>query len=94
MEQTVTVVPEAGLHARPASKFVQTANRYDADLRVGVPGGEEVDARSMLSVTSLGVEHGENVRLVAEGDDAEAALEALADVLSTPESDGDTAEEP
>lgn len=88
-ERIVTVVPEAGLHARPASKFVETANEYDCDLEVGAANdGDLVNARSMLAVTSLGVGHDEQVRLVAEGDDADIALDALEDVLSTPE-DGD-----
>ena len=87
MERVVSVVPEAGLHARPASQFVETATEYDAETRVGpaADGADLVDARSMLAVTSLGVGHGEEVRLVAEGDDAEAALDALETVLSTPE---------
>ncbi|RJT00204.1 MULTISPECIES: phosphocarrier protein HPr [Halococcus] len=84
-ERTVTVVPEAGLHARPASEFVQTANEYDCDIEVGPVDGDLVDARSMLAVTSLGVGHDEEVRLVAEGEDEEAALDALETVLSTPE---------
>ncbi|MFC7071048.1 HPr family phosphocarrier protein [Halobaculum lipolyticum] len=86
MERTVTVVPEAGLHARPAAAFVRTANEFDATVEIGRAGAAEtVDARSMLSVTALGVEHGDEVRLVAEGDDAGAALDALEAVLSTPE---------
>jgi phosphocarrier protein HPr len=90
----VTVVPEAGLHARPASKFVQTANEFDSDIEVvptdgdGTPEGDPVDAHSMLGVTSLGVAHGEQVKLTAEGEDADAALDALETSLSTPE-DGD-----
>ena len=92
-ERIVTVVPEAGLHARPASKFVETANEYDCDLEVGAANdGDLVNARSMLAVTSLGVGHDEQVRLVAEGDDADVALDALENVLSTPEDgDGETA---
>lgn len=89
MERVVEVVPEAGLHARPAAKFVETANEYDADITVAPvedgESGEAVAASSMIAVTSLGVKNGEEVRLVAEGEDAEAALDALEDVLSTPE---------
>lgn len=88
-ERVVTVVPEAGLHARPASQFVETANEFDCDLQVAAAtnenGSEPVNARSMLGVTSLGVGHDEQVRIIAEGDDADAALDALEDVLSTPE---------
>ncbi|PSP31330.1 HPr family phosphocarrier protein [Halobacteriales archaeon QH_10_67_22] len=88
MERTVEVVPEAGLHARPASKFVQTANTFDAEVTVGRAGDEKLVAgNSMLSVTGLNVEHGESVRIVAEGPDAAAALDALAELLSTPVED-------
>lgn len=85
-ERVVTVVPEAGLHARPAAKFVETANEYDCEITIGpAEDGDLVDARSMLAVTSLGVESGGDVRLHAEGEGSEAALDALAEVLSTPE---------
>lgn len=84
MERRVTVVPEAGLHARPASKFVETASEFDARVTVGPPDEAAVDARSMLAVTGLGVEHGDDVVLVAEGEEAEAALDALERVLTTP----------
>jgi len=73
MERTVTVVPEAGLHARPASKLVQTANRFDADVSIGrANDGDDglVRADSMLSVSGLNVGHGESVRVVAEGAEA------------------------
>lgn len=90
MERTVSVVPDAGLHARPASRFVQTANEFEADITVAPADGrtDPANARSMLAVTGLNVEHGESVRLVAAGDDAAAALDALESVLSTPEGDG------
>ncbi|WP_101297402.1 phosphocarrier protein HPr [Halegenticoccus soli] len=87
MDRIVTVVPEEGLHARPAAKFVETAGEYDAAVTIApVDGdGDPVDASSMLAVTGLGVKSGEDVRLVAEGDDAGAALDALEEILSTPE---------
>ncbi len=83
MERTVTVVPEAGLHARPASRFVTTANEFEADVTVGLADSDPVNARSMLSVTTLNARKGDDVRLVAEGEDAEDALDALEDVLTT-----------
>lgn len=86
-ERVVTVVPEDGLHARPAATFVETANEYDADVTVAPVDGDAVDAASMLAVTSLGVASGDDVRLVADGDDAAAALDALEDVLTTPEAE-------
>jgi phosphocarrier protein len=87
MERTVEVVPEAGLHARPASKFVQTANGFDAEVSIGrAENGDDglVSANSMLSVSGLNVQHGDAVRIVAEGPDAAEALDALAAILETP----------
>lgn len=89
MERTVTIVPEDGLHARPAARFVETANEFDADLSVGRPDGDPVNARSMLAVTGLDARQGDEVRLVAEGADAEAALDALEAALTTPETGGE-----
>lgn len=94
MDRVVTVVPEAGLHARPAARFVRTANEFECDLSIARADGsgdavnardDAVNARSMLAVTGLGVECGESVRLTARGDDAEAALDALEAVLTTEE---------
>jgi len=89
MERVVTVVPDAGLHARPASEFVQTANQFDAAVTIAptAADGDPVNAGSMLAVTGLGVASGEDVRLAAEGDDAEAALDALEAVLTSEEGD-------
>lgn len=89
MERTVTIVPEAGLHARPASKLVETANEFDSDLQIAVDGEDPVSARSMLAVSSMAAEQGEEVRLIADGSDAEAALDALEGVLTTPEDEYD-----
>jgi len=86
MERTVTVVPEAGLHARPASKLVQTASRFDADVSIGRPeDGDDglVRADSMLSVSGLNAAHGESVRVVAEGAEAADALDAICDLLTS-----------
>jgi len=86
-ERIVTVVPEAGLHARPAAKFVETVNEHEADVRVAPADGDDdlVAAGSMIAITSLGVGSGDGVRIVAEGEDAHEALDALETVLTTPE---------
>lgn len=84
-ERTATVVPEDGLHARPGATFVEAAADSDADVRVGHTGGDLVNAASMLAVTGLGIECGDEVRVVAEGGDADATLDDLERVLTTPE---------
>ena len=86
IERTVTVVPEDGLHARPASQVVEAANSYDSTVTVGPAGGESVDASSMLGVTSLGVGSGDDVDLTADGPDEAAAIDELETILTTPES--------
>jgi phosphocarrier protein HPr len=91
MERTVAVVPEAGLHARPASEFVRTAGQFEAEVLVGRAeddGDSLVSADSMLAVTGLNIDHGESVRIVAEGPDAAAAVDALEAVLTTPSDNG------
>lgn len=91
-ERTVEIVPEAGLHARPASAFVETVNEYDATVEISrVDSDDPVPAGSMIAITSLGAKCGESVRLVADGDDADAALDALERVLTTPEGELDPA---
>ena len=84
-ERVVRVVPEDGLHARPGATFVGIAADSDADVHVAHTDGDPVNAASMLAVTGLGIEQGEKVRVIAEGDGAEATLEDLERVLTTPE---------
>jgi phosphocarrier protein HPr len=87
-EHVVTVSTEAGLHARPADVFVETVKQFEADVRISRTDSDDiVAADSMIAVTSLGVRDGEQVRLVAEGPDADAAIDALEDILTTPEAE-------
>jgi phosphotransferase system HPr (HPr) family protein len=72
---------DVALHARPAAEFVRTAMRFDADVLVGV-NGREVDAKSLLSVLALGATPGTTLRLRADGDDADAAVATLADLVA------------
>ena len=80
--RTVTIASSVGLHARPASLFVQAANETGLDIEIGRPGEDPVDATSILGVMALGARHGEQVVLTAEGDDADAALDSLVALLS------------
>lgn len=87
MERTVEVVPEAGIHARPASRFVQKANEFEIEVSIGradAADGQLVSAKSMLSVTGLNIEHGESVRIVTDAPEASEALEELAAILTAP----------
>ncbi|MFD5468246.1 HPr family phosphocarrier protein [Kitasatospora sp. NPDC127059] len=79
----VTVGSSSGLHARPASRFVQAAARQSVKVTVGRPGQTPVDARSLLSVLALAARCGEALELTASGDGAEDALKALAELLAS-----------
>jgi phosphocarrier protein len=77
-QHCVTVIHETGLHARPASKFVQTAAGFDSEIRIGRPtDGETVDAKSSIQVLSLGIEQGEDLEITADGADSGEAVDRL-----------------
>ena len=80
-ERTAVVASEVGLHARPAAVFARAAKETGLPVRIAVDGGEPVDATSVLSVLTLGVEHGQRVVLRADGDGATEALDRLAVLL-------------
>lgn len=80
--RTVTIGSSVGLHARPAAMFVEKASDTGLDVMIGRPGEDPVDAASILGVMSLGAKHGETVELSAEGDNADAVLDALVDLLA------------
>jgi len=82
-ERTVTVASSVGLHARPASLFAQAAAKAGVPVQLTSGAGKSVNAASILGVLSLGIGHGEEVTLSAEGDGAEAALDSLAELLGT-----------
>ena len=82
-ERTVTVASSVGLHARPASLFAQAAAKAGVPVRLTSTAGKSVNAASILGVLSLGIGHGEEVTLSAEGDGADAALDSLAELLGT-----------
>ena len=82
-ERTVTIGSRVGLHARPASLFVQAAARQPVAVKVGKPGDEPVDARSILSVIALDARGGDVIVLTAEGDGADAALDELAALVAS-----------
>ena len=81
--RTVTIASSVGLHARPASLFVEAAADSGLDVEIGRAGEDAVDATSILGVIALGAKHGEEVVLTAEGADADAVLDRLVALLST-----------
>ncbi len=79
---TVTIVNEMGLHARPASLFVELANRFDCDVALS-KGRTRVDGKSILQLLSLSAEAGTKLVLETRGPEASPALAALARLVAS-----------
>lgn len=80
MEKTITIQSTAGLHAELAAKIVQSASKYDVDIRL-VYQHVTIDAKSILGLMSLAVPQGENVKLIAKGDKAEIVINEIEKIL-------------
>lgn len=76
VERSVTVELDTGLQARPAARFVQEANRYGSHLFLEKEG-KRINAKSIMGLMSLAVGTGEEITLIADGTDEEAALHHL-----------------
>jgi phosphocarrier protein len=79
--QTVQVVNQLGLHARPAAEFVKVANRFQAEVTVE-KDGLQVNGKSIMGVLMLVAEQGCRLRIKGDGEDAEEAVRALVDLVS------------
>jgi len=79
--RTVEIVNERGLHARASAKFVKLASTFDAEVKVG-RDGTSVDARSIMGLMMLAAGIGSTIDISAEGPEAEAALEALCELVA------------
>ncbi|MCI2062388.1 MAG: HPr family phosphocarrier protein [Eubacteriaceae bacterium] len=77
------VIPCAsGLHARPASELVQMTQELESEVTLHHLGnGEIADAKSIIEVLSLGADKGDTIKIEADGDDEEAAVERIIDLL-------------
>ncbi|WP_349903156.1 HPr family phosphocarrier protein [Parafrigoribacterium humi] len=82
-ERRATVKSAVGLHARPAALFSQAAAATGVAVTLTRGDGTSVNAASILGVLSLGIAHGDEVTLSADGNGAEEALDSLASLLAT-----------
>ena len=80
--KTAVVNNQVGLHARPATFFIQKANEFKSSIWVEVEE-RRVNAKSLLGVLSLGIVKGTENTLIANGPDEEEAVEALATLLAS-----------
>ena len=78
----VLVQNKAGLHARPATFFIQKANEFKSSIWVEKEE-RRVNAKSLLGVLSLGIVGGTTIKIIADGQDEEAAVEALVKLVNS-----------
>jgi len=81
-EANLLIQHKVGLHARPAALFVQTAKKYKSTIVAG-KDGREVNAKSILSILTLGAREGATITVKAQGEDAEQAVKALRNLVET-----------
>jgi phosphocarrier protein len=82
ISKNVTIVNSVGLHARPATFFIQKANSYKSSIWVEKED-RRVNAKSLLGVLSLGIAQGMTIKLIADGADELEALEGLDALVAT-----------
>ena len=78
----VTICNSVGLHARPATFFVQKANSYKSSIWIEKEDCR-VNAKSLLGVLSLGISKGTAITLIADGTDEGEAVEGLAELIDS-----------
>ena len=79
-QRQVQVRNRLGMHARAAVKFVQLANKYRSEVKV-LKDGQEANGKSIMGLLTLVAAHGVQMTVVCEGEDARAAVDALADLV-------------
>ncbi len=80
VRKKMIVENKSGLHARPAALFVQTANRFDADISV-IKGKQEVNGKSIMGIMMLAAGKGSHIYIQADGEDAQEAVDELEGLL-------------
>ena len=80
--QEITVKNEVGLHARPATYFIQKANEFKSGIWVEKEE-RRVNAKSLLGVLSLGIVGGTTIRIIADGADEKDAVEGLVKLVNS-----------
>ena len=78
----VTVENQVGLHARPATFFIQKANEFRASIWVEKEE-RRVNAKSLLGVLSLGIVGGTDIRIIADGSDEKLAVDSLVELIES-----------
>ncbi|MDR2258179.1 MAG: HPr family phosphocarrier protein [Treponema sp.] len=75
-EQTITIKNRAGIHARPAALLVQTTKDFKSSIYFE-KNKDRVNAKSIMGIITLGAAYGTEIKIIAEGEDEQEAVEAL-----------------
>lgn len=81
-EKTTTIKNKTGIHARPASVFVQTAAKFKSKVQIAAKG-KKVDAKSILMIMSMGLSNGTEITISADGADEADAVKTLVDLVDS-----------
>ena len=77
-----TVVNQVGLHARPATFFIQKANEFKCSIWVEIED-RRINAKSLLGVLSLGIVQGTKINIIGDGVDEKEAVDTLCDLIAS-----------
>ncbi|AEF86095.1 phosphocarrier protein HPr [Treponema primitia ZAS-2] len=76
VEQMVTIQNRAGIHARPSAMLVQTAKDFKSNIYLE-KGNDRINGKSIMGILTLGASYGTEIKVITEGEDEQAALEAM-----------------
>jgi phosphocarrier protein len=82
VEQIITVSNRAGIHARPAALLVQTAKDFNASIYLE-KDNDRINGKSIMGIITLGAAYGSTIKIIAEGEDEQAAVDALARLFAS-----------
>ncbi len=82
LKREITVNNQIGLHARPATFFIQKANEFRSSIWVE-RDDRKVNAKSLLGVLSLGITKGSTISIIADGSDEQLAIDALTELINS-----------
>jgi phosphocarrier protein len=81
VERTVTIQNRAGIHARPSAMLVQTAMDFQSKIYLE-KGSDRINGKSIMGILTLGATYGSEIRIIAEGEDEQSALEAIVNLIN------------
>jgi phosphocarrier protein len=75
-EKTITVINRAGIHARPSAILVQTTKNFKSNIYME-KNSDRINAKSIMGIITLGASYGTELKIIAEGEDEEDAVETI-----------------